>query len=77
MGTAVKYALRNGYRHKDCAMIYQNEPEIGQTFAKVFKERAVKREDVFITSKLWNCYHRAEEVPKACQKTLEDLQLEY
>ena len=61
VGRAVEHALTNGYRHIDCAMVYQNEVEIGTAFAKVFASGAVKREDVFITSKLWNTYHRAEE----------------
>lgn len=77
VGAAVEHALRNGYRHIDCAMVYQNEEEIGKAFNKVFTEGKVKREDVFITSKLWNSYKRAEEVPKACEKTLKDLQLDY
>jgi len=77
VGRAVEHALTNGYKHIDCAMVYQNEPEIGESFAKVFGSGAVKREDVFITSKLWNTFHRADEVPKACQKTLTDLKLDY
>jgi len=76
-GQAVEYALTEaGYRHIDCAAIYQNEKEIGQAFKKVFSGNALKREDVFITSKLWNSAHRKNEVRVACEKTLSDLNLE-
>ena len=77
-GQAVEYALTEAlYRHIDCAAIYQNEKEIGQAFKKVFSGNALKREDVFITSKLWNSAHGKDEVRKACEKTLSDLNLEY
>lgn len=76
VGDAVKFAItKAGYRHIDCASIYRNEPEIGEAFKETF--RSVKREDVFITSKLWNTEHRPENVEKACRKTLSDLRLEY
>ncbi len=76
VGDAVKFAItKAGYRHIDCASIYRNEPEIGAAFKEVF--RSVKREEIFITSKLWNTEHRAEYVEKACRKTLADLKLHY
>jgi len=77
VGAAVQTALETGYRHIDCAAIYMNEPEIGEIFSSVFSEGTIKREDVFITSKLWNSDHHPDAVEKACRKTLADLQLEY
>ena len=56
VGQAVKVALNCGYRHIDCAFIYQNEAEIGDVFAEVFREGEIKREEVFVTSKLWYVY---------------------
>ncbi|KAL3679866.1 hypothetical protein R1sor_022822 [Riccia sorocarpa] len=77
VGGAVEAAIRAGYRHIDGAYIYGNEKEIGDILQKLFKEGVVKREDLWITSKLWNDSHGAEEAPKSLQKTLSDLQLEY
>jgi len=77
VGAAVETALSVGYKHIDCAHVYGNEPEIGEVFSKVFSEGVIKREDVFITSKLWNTFHRAEEVESSFNESLSDLQLDY
>jgi len=77
-GQAVEYALGEcSYRHIDCAAIYRNEKEIGQAFKNVFESKKVNREDVFITSKLWNADHAKANVERACEQTLQDLQLDY
>ena len=77
VGEAVKIALNNGYRHVDCAATYGNEAEIGNAFNEIFKEGKVKREDVWVTSKLWNDSHKKEHVIPALKQTLKDLQLDY
>ncbi|WP_423819508.1 aldo/keto reductase [Salinimicrobium sp. TIG7-5_MAKvit] len=74
---AVKIALNNGYRHIDCASTYGNEAEIGSAFKDIFSQGKVKREDVWVTSKLWNDSHKKEHVIPAIKKTLDDLQLDY
>ncbi len=77
VGKAVKIAIKNGYRHIDCAATYGNEAEIGEALSEIFKEGIVKREDLWITSKLWNDSHKSEDVIPALKKTLSDLQLDY
>ncbi len=74
---AIHEAVKVGYRHIDCAAIYGNEAEIGQAFSDLFKQGIVKREDLWITSKLWNSAHEADRVIPAMQKTLSDLHLNY
>lgn len=74
---AVREAIKIGYRHIDCAALYMNEPEIGQAFADAFADGDVKREELWITSKLWNNAHKKEAVRPALEKTLKDLQLDY
>jgi diketogulonate reductase-like aldo/keto reductase len=78
VGQAVEFALTGaGYTHIDCAAIYRNQKEIGEAFKRVFGGGARRREDVFVTSKLWNTEHPRDRVRKACENTLADLNLEY
>ena len=74
---AVKTAIKIGYRHIDCAPIYGNEAEIGQAISETIAEGIVTREELWITSKLWNDSHAREDVIPALKKTLKDLQIEY
>jgi len=73
---AVEAAIDAGYRHIDCAWIYGNEKEIGQAFKKKFDE-GLKREELFVTSKLWNTKHDPADVEPALKESLRDLQLDY
>lgn len=73
----VKSAIKHGYRHIDCAAAYLNQEQIGKALKEAIKENNIKREDVFITSKLWNTHHSKEHVRKACEVILKELQLEY
>ncbi|OSC96634.1 Aldo/keto reductase [Trametes coccinea BRFM310] len=73
---AVEHAIRVGYRHIDCAMVYGNQDEVGRALKKVIPS-VVKREDLWITSKLWNTSHRPDQVEKELDETLKQLQLDY
>jgi alcohol dehydrogenase (NADP+) len=73
---AVRYAVSVGYRHFDCASVYGNEDQIGRVFKGIFDD-GLARDEVWITSKLWNDKHGENDVIASCQKSLRDLQLEY
>lgn len=73
----VEDALRAGYRHLDCACDYGNEDEVGKGIKAAIDAGVCKREDIFVTSKLWNTFHHKEHVRPACEKTLKDLGLDY
>ncbi len=74
---AVKTAIEAGYRHIDCAAVYGNEKEIGKAFGELLSEGKIKREDLWVTSKLWSNMHAREDVIPALKQTLADLQLDY
>ncbi len=75
ISAAVKGAIECGYRLFDGASVYGNEVEIGKVYREAFDEDIVRREELFITSKVWNDKH--DDVVVECMKTLRDLQLNY
>jgi D-xylose reductase len=70
-------AIRIGYRHLDCACDYGNEAGVGVGLKPLLKSGACKREDLWVTSKLWNTYHATEHVRPALERSLQDLQLDF
>ena len=70
---AVEVALRNGYKHIDCAAVYRNETEVGMGI----KNSGAKREDLFITTKLWNTHHGEGDVEEALDRSLQNLGTDY
>src|SRR5215218_6761472 len=73
----VRQAIRTGYRHLDCACDYGNEPEVGDGIAGALAAGECRREDLWVTSKLWNTYHARQHVRPAVERTLRDLRLDY
>ena len=74
---ATKAALEAGFRTIDTAERYRTEREVGEAMQEVFKEGKIKREDVFVTTKLWNTNHRPERVKPAFEASLKKLQLDF
>ena len=73
----VRSALELGYRHLDAAAIYGNEPQIGEALRQAFADGLVRREELWITGKLWNDCHEPHEVRPALERSLADLGLEH
>src|SRR6056297_435501 len=71
---AVREAIKMGYRHIDCAAVYGNEKEIGKVLKDLFRQNVVQREELWITSKLWNDKHAGKDVIPACKQSIKDLQ---
>ncbi|MEP2987527.1 MAG: aldo/keto reductase [Parasphingorhabdus sp.] len=69
-------AVRAGYRHFDCAADYGNEAQVGEGLAKAIQQGLCGRDEVWVTSKLWNSFHAPQHVEAACQKSLDDLGIE-
>jgi diketogulonate reductase-like aldo/keto reductase len=76
IAAAVRGAAAAGYRHFDCASVYGNEAEIGAAFEEILRN-GIKREELWITSKLWNDKHGEDDVIASCRKSLADLRLQY
>ncbi|KAF2498064.1 Aldo/keto reductase [Lophium mytilinum] len=72
---AVVHAIESGYRHIDCAFCYQNEDEVGEALKEVLAKKVVKREELFITTKLWCTFHTR--VEEGLGKSLKALGLDY
>ncbi len=77
ISAAVAGAIEAGYRLFDCAAVYGNEDKIGAVFKAAFDKGTVKREDLFIMTKVWNDMHGRGDVLLSCAKSLKDLQLDY
>jgi alcohol dehydrogenase (NADP+) len=75
--TATRDALDAGFRHFDCAERYRNEREVGEALQSGLAANGIAREDLFVTTKLWNSNHRPERVEPAFKASLDRLRLEY
>jgi len=76
-GSATRDALEAGFRHFDCAERYRNEREVGEALHEGMDAGEITREDIFVTTKLWNSNHRPERVEPAFLASLERLRLDY
>jgi aldehyde reductase len=74
---AVEYALSIGYNHIDCALVYNNEGEIGSAISNALEKKIIERKDLWITSKLWNTFHDPQHVRQSFLTTLANLKLDY
>jgi len=74
---ATRDALEAGFRHFDCAERYRNEREVGEALQTGLAALGIARDDIFVTTKLWNSNHRAERVEPAFEGSLDRLRLEY
>jgi diketogulonate reductase-like aldo/keto reductase len=74
---ATKTALEVGFRHLDCAERYRNEEAVGDAMQEAFNAGMIRREDIFVTTKLWNTNHRPERVRPAFDASRRRLQLDY
>ncbi|PPQ29734.1 aldo/keto reductase [Rhodopila globiformis] len=74
---ATKTALEVGFRHLDCAERYRNEDAVGDAMQSAFKAGAIRRGDIFVTTKLWNTNHRPERVRPAFDASCRRLQVDY
>ncbi|XP_070144469.1 uncharacterized protein [Drosophila kikkawai] len=75
--TAIHYAVETGYRHFDTAYYYENEKDIGEALRTQIKMGNVSRENIFLTTKLWNIHHDPSDVRRICEKQLELLGFNY
>ena len=71
----VQEAIKLGYRHLDCACDYGNELEVGAGITAALRDGLCRRDDLWVTSKLWNTYHEPKHVRAACERSLRDLGL--
>lgn len=74
---SVRYAIESGYRHIDGAAVYGNEASVGQGIKEGLKAAGIKREELFVTSKVWNTDRGYDKTIKACEKSLKDFGLDY
>src|SRR5271170_2970298 len=74
---ATKTALEVGFRHFDCAERYRNEEAVGDAMQVALRAGTIRREDVFVSTKLWNTNHRPERVKPAFEASLKKLQIDY